>query len=78
MIRVMLKLMVSCPTAAEYSQENEHTEHTLFVMMRDMAGNVRQTLEVFRRKEYIDTVFKRIIDDLSPHYAAGPIDTRLH
>ena len=78
MIRAIPKLIVSCPTVAEYLQENEHTGPPLFVMMLDMAANICQTPEAFHRKEYIEAVFKRIIDDVSPHYAAGPIDIRLH
>ncbi len=77
MIRAMLKLMVSCPTGAEYLQEHEHTGPPLFAIMLDMSANIRRTPEAFRRKEYIEAVFKRIIDDLSPHYAAGIIDIRL-
>ena len=76
MIRAMLEIMVSCTKTAECLQENEYTGPPLFVMMLDMAANIRQNL-AFCRKEYIDAVFKRIIDDLSPHYAAGPIEIRL-
>ncbi len=78
MIRAMLKIMVYCPTAAEYLQENKHTGPLLFVMILDMAANIRRFSESFRQKEYIGAVFKGIIDDISRHYAAGPIEIRLH
>ena len=77
MIRAILKLMVFCLTAAEYLQEHEHTRPPLFVMMLEMAANIRRTPEAIRGKEYKEAVFKSIMDDLSPHYAADPIDIRL-
>ncbi len=72
LLRSTLLLMLEVPTAATYLQDNEDEGTPVLVWLLDMAANIRRTLEGSRRKAYLDTIFKRLVDGLNPDYKSEP------
>ncbi len=72
LLRSTLFLTVEVPTADTYLQDNEDKGAPIFIWLLDMPANIRRTSEGSRRKAYLDTIFKRIVDGLSPDYESEP------
>ncbi len=72
LLRSTLLLIVEVTSAAAYLQENEHDGPLNFVWLLDMDANKRRIYESYRRKAYLYTKFKCLVDGLLLDYKSEP------